>query len=138
MLPSSGYFSHLLCPYLEKGNCQRVYCHFKHRKVEQVNYVPTPVHLLQKQAKPAEPSGSVYKPTPIEKLKQAAEQAKQTKEPDNGQAKAAKSKSSNPEDDHVYKNIESKLSSIFESNDESTDEDEIVVVKEGRLLCGEF
>lgn len=141
MLPSSGYFSHLLCPYLEKGNCQRVYCHFKHKKVGQiVSYVPTPVHLLQKQAKSSEPSGSVYQPTPIDKLKQAADKGKPTKESasDNGQSnqKGAKSKSSNQVDDCVYKNIESKLSSIFESNDESTDEDEIVVVKEGSYCVG--
>lgn len=135
MLPSSGYFSHLVCPYHEKGNCQRVYCHFKHKKIEQtVSYTPTPVHLLQKQPKPVQPSGSVYKPTPIDKLKQTVVQAKpEPANSDNGNAKPKATKSkSGPEDDCVFKKIESKLSSIFESNDETTtDEDEIVIIKEG-------
>ena len=138
MLPSSGYFSHLPCPHYEKGNCQRVYCHFKHKKVEQiVSYVPTPVHLLQKQPKLVQPSGSVYKPTPINRLKQVADKGASKPEPasDNGKAKATKSDSSQ-EDECVYKKIESKLSSIFESNDESTDEDEIVIANEGRLSDG--
>lgn len=99
--------------------------------------MPTPVHLLQKQSKPVQPSGSVYKPTPIDKLKQttdkASDKGKLESACDNGKPKTMKSKSSQ-EDDCVYKKIESKLSSIFESNGDSTDEDEIVVIKEGRLL----
>ena len=34
MLPSTGYFKTLSCPFFEMGFCERPACHFKHRKRE--------------------------------------------------------------------------------------------------------
>lgn len=34
MLPSSGYFKPITCPFFDMGFCERPHCHFKHRKVE--------------------------------------------------------------------------------------------------------
>ena len=35
MLPSTGYFKTISCPFFDMGFCERPFCHFKHRKVEQ-------------------------------------------------------------------------------------------------------
>lgn len=32
MLPSTGYFKAINCPFYESGTCDRPYCHFKHSK----------------------------------------------------------------------------------------------------------
>lgn len=32
MLPSTGYFKAINCPFYENGACDRPYCHFKHSK----------------------------------------------------------------------------------------------------------
>lgn len=32
MLPSSGYFKNILCPYFKSGFCERSHCHFSHAK----------------------------------------------------------------------------------------------------------
>ena len=34
MLPSTGYFKTMSCPFFEMGFCERPFCHFKHRKRE--------------------------------------------------------------------------------------------------------
>ncbi|CAK9825678.1 RNA exonuclease 1 homolog [Anthophora retusa] len=34
MLPSTGYFKAINCPFYESGTCDRPYCHFKHSKRE--------------------------------------------------------------------------------------------------------
>ncbi|XP_031839675.1 uncharacterized protein LOC116430122 isoform X2 [Nomia melanderi] len=34
MLPSTGYFKAINCPFYESGSCDRPYCHFKHSKRE--------------------------------------------------------------------------------------------------------
>ena len=34
MLPSTGYFKTMSCPFYEMGFCERPFCHFKHRKKE--------------------------------------------------------------------------------------------------------
>ena len=34
MLPSTGYFKTMSCPFFEMGFCERPACHFKHRKRE--------------------------------------------------------------------------------------------------------
>ncbi|XP_054000151.1 RNA exonuclease 1 homolog isoform X1 [Hylaeus anthracinus] len=36
MLPSTGYFKAINCPFYESGTCDRPYCHFKHSKREDV------------------------------------------------------------------------------------------------------
>ncbi|XP_033305424.1 RNA exonuclease 1 homolog isoform X1 [Bombus bifarius] len=36
MLPSTGYFKAINCPFYENGACDRPYCHFKHSKREDV------------------------------------------------------------------------------------------------------
>ncbi|XP_076176946.1 uncharacterized protein LOC143151551 [Ptiloglossa arizonensis] len=36
MLPSTGYFKAINCPFYESGACDRPYCHFKHAKREDV------------------------------------------------------------------------------------------------------
>ncbi|XP_043252793.1 RNA exonuclease 1 homolog [Colletes gigas] len=36
MLPSTGYFKTINCPFYENGTCDRPYCHFKHSKREDV------------------------------------------------------------------------------------------------------
>ena len=35
MLPSTKYFKSFTCPFYEMGFCERPYCHFKHRKLEE-------------------------------------------------------------------------------------------------------
>ena len=35
MLPSTGYFKTMSCPFFEMGFCERPFCHFKHRKKEE-------------------------------------------------------------------------------------------------------
>lgn len=32
MLPSTGYFKTINCPFYESGSCDRPYCHFKHAR----------------------------------------------------------------------------------------------------------
>ena len=155
MLPTSGYFKNLICPYFEKDKCDRIYCHFKHKKPIAITYTPTPVHLLQKQ--PTEFSSSSctpeYKPTPIDKLKSTSdskgsissrpidsktekngnrqigrEENNSNKQQlaDNATDKSTNSKKKDGKPtEAVYENIESTLSSIF---DEDTD-DEISIVE---------
>ena len=145
MLPTSGYFKNLNCPYFEIGNCNRVYCHFKHKKSNQ-NYVPTPVRLLQKQKTSQESVVQEYKPTPLDKLKSLNTNRelknkedeinkfdkdknkdynsnKQDRKPNlNRQNSSKDNREDEKSNDNVYKNIEFKLNSIFD-DDESTDED---------------
>jgi hypothetical protein len=80
MLPSTGYFRTISCPYFESGACERVYCHFRHKKKQttEVNYVPTPVAELRKaslvtgsDAKSSSDLVPEYCPTPLDQLKQA-------------------------------------------------------------------
>ena len=43
MLPSTGYFKTMSCPFFEMGFCERPFCHFKHRKKEDPpSIVPVP------------------------------------------------------------------------------------------------
>ncbi|KAK0162199.1 hypothetical protein PV327_008553 [Microctonus hyperodae] len=37
MLPSTGYFKTIVCPFYENGSCDRPYCHFKHLRKEDVS-----------------------------------------------------------------------------------------------------
>lgn len=37
MLPSTGYFKGLNCPFYDSGLCERPYCHFRHVKKESLN-----------------------------------------------------------------------------------------------------
>ena len=59
MLPSSGYFKSINCPYFKNGFCCRPHCHYKHEVNQKVVYIPTPMVK----------SIPEYKPTPICKLK---------------------------------------------------------------------
>ena len=82
MLPSSGYFRSILCPHFESGACDRVYCHFRHKKkVETIAYIPTPISQLRRSfvSQASSSSSSVsslpssipqYRPTPLKQLKQ--------------------------------------------------------------------
>ena len=61
MLPSSGYFRDITCPFLKKGLCERTHCHYRHDQRYEVkastsklssdeavpDYVPTPVSKLR-------------------------------------------------------------------------------------------
>jgi hypothetical protein len=64
MLPTSGYFRDLLCPFLKSGLCERAHCHYRHDQRYEVSaaktktsgstasrpvpdYVPTPVSQLK-------------------------------------------------------------------------------------------
>lgn len=58
MLPSSGYFKSIVCPYFKNGFCCRPHCHYKH-EANKVVYIPTPLVKTI----------PVYKPTPLDKLK---------------------------------------------------------------------
>ena len=61
MLPTSGYFRDIVCPFLKKGLCERTHCHYRHDQRYEVkastsksssneavpDYVPTPVSKLK-------------------------------------------------------------------------------------------
>ena len=68
MLPSSGYFKNLHCPYYKSGFCCRPHCHYKHAhststgystSSTKATYVPTPINRNIPE----------YKPTPIAELR---------------------------------------------------------------------
>lgn len=121
MLPSSGYFKNLTCPYYLIDNCNRVYCHFKHRKPEQIiSYVPTPVHLLKD--KKTESIVPDYKPTPIDKLRSVDSDAKIVEDREIKKVYYSHNNSEKYKKNSVYESIEQKLSSIFDS-ETSSDED---------------
>ncbi|XP_012280594.1 RNA exonuclease 1 homolog [Orussus abietinus] len=40
MLPSTGYFKTINCPFYESGSCDRPYCHFKHARREDAAGLP--------------------------------------------------------------------------------------------------
>ncbi|XP_076641718.1 uncharacterized protein LOC143352778 isoform X2 [Halictus rubicundus] len=45
MLPSTGYFKAINCPFYENGSCDRPYCHFKHSKRDAAVVAETAVTL---------------------------------------------------------------------------------------------
>ena len=61
MLPTSGYFKDIVCPFLKTGLCERTHCHYRHDQRYEVrastsklssgesipDYVPTPVSKLK-------------------------------------------------------------------------------------------
>lgn len=75
MLPNGGYFRSITCPYFESGSCERVYCHFRHKKKTDVNYIPTPLAELRKVVTPDTTTNAAdlvpeYCPTPLDQLAQ--------------------------------------------------------------------
>lgn len=88
MLPSTGYFKAINCPFYHSGSCERPYCHFRHAKKDNQNInnggvfnqlVPTAVkNVLQSSdnTNPTEDKGNLtgtnsratYNPTPISEL----------------------------------------------------------------------
>ncbi|XP_077285388.1 RNA exonuclease 1 homolog [Arctopsyche grandis] len=76
MLPSTGHFKGLNCPFLESGLCERPYCHFKHARRDARLLRPTGPgpgsgsvsgSSLSVDAAPPEPKHT-YNPTPIAEL----------------------------------------------------------------------
>ncbi|OAD56480.1 RNA exonuclease 1 like protein [Eufriesea mexicana] len=47
MLPSTGYFKAINCPFYESGTCDRPYCHFKHSKREDVGITTEAIESVQ-------------------------------------------------------------------------------------------
>ncbi|XP_033341903.2 uncharacterized protein LOC117229499 [Megalopta genalis] len=47
MLPSTGYFKAINCPFYENGSCDRPYCHFKHSKREDAVIVTETAETLE-------------------------------------------------------------------------------------------
>ncbi|XP_057319890.1 RNA exonuclease 1 homolog isoform X1 [Microplitis mediator] len=43
MLPSTGYFKSITCPFYDNGSCDRPYCHFKHLRREDASSVSASV-----------------------------------------------------------------------------------------------
>ncbi|XP_015785573.1 RNA exonuclease 1 homolog isoform X2 [Tetranychus urticae] len=72
MLPTSGYFKNLHCPYYKSGFCCRPHCHYKHASVTTAKtYIPTPINKIPE-----------YKPTPIAELrKRKASELSNSNEP---------------------------------------------------------
>ncbi|XP_078049405.1 uncharacterized protein LOC144476394 [Augochlora pura] len=50
MLPSTGYFKAINCPFYENGSCDRPYCHFKHSKREDAVIVADTSETLESQS----------------------------------------------------------------------------------------
>lgn len=132
MLPST-YFKNLNCPYFEQDKCERVYCHYRHRKPIEPNtnaYVPTPIA----NKKSVESKDVLeYKPTPISKSDKSfkndeskiKEESKQeidlnnANDKDNEQRKEIKEEDDTFNEQDVYQSIESKLNSIFNNEEKS-------------------
>ena len=53
MLPSTGYFKGINCPFYESGTCDRPYCHFKHSKREDAAITAEPQEPLE--SRPTDP-----------------------------------------------------------------------------------
>ncbi|KAG7198273.1 hypothetical protein KM043_005676 [Ampulex compressa] len=49
MLPSTGYFKTINCPFYENGSCERPYCHFKHSRREDVASTGTMATMVESQ-----------------------------------------------------------------------------------------
>lgn len=47
MLPSTGYFKAINCPFYESGTCDRPYCHFKHSKREDVGITTEAIETVE-------------------------------------------------------------------------------------------
>lgn len=65
MLPTSGYFRDLVCPFLKMGICERAYCHFLHER----NVIKHTFSFVKHQTNKKTSSQPIYVPTPINILK---------------------------------------------------------------------
>merc|ERR1719354_1382821 len=75
MLPSTGYFRALQCPFYDMGFCERPYCHYRHRQPDENLHSPSP-SASEPKKEYAEDAGDVkdVKPDPDAKVEAAAEE----------------------------------------------------------------
>ncbi|XP_072756864.1 uncharacterized protein [Anoplolepis gracilipes] len=50
MLPSTGYFKTINCPFFDSGSCERPYCHFKHARREDAGSTAGMAEVVEAQA----------------------------------------------------------------------------------------
>ncbi|KAJ8687416.1 hypothetical protein QAD02_023210 [Eretmocerus hayati] len=79
MLPSTGYFKAINCPFYENGYCERPYCHFRHARRDggSISSVVAPEARQAVQKTKATSSASIASPNPDDIQRLVSETVKQ-------------------------------------------------------------